>query len=103
MVGPAATEMAQEINNSPDPRPSYIFHPPQLFGDGPFEVRRAIYDYHHWLVIIVNANATALLLEAATNGNGNYDPISAMQIVYVQARHEATIANCRWSSERYET
>jgi hypothetical protein len=43
------------------------------------------------LAIIINANATALLQDAVTNGNTSYDPMGAAQVIYVEVRDETTV------------
>jgi hypothetical protein len=41
--------------------------------------------------VIINANATALLQDAVTNGKTSYDPMGAAQVIYVEARDETTV------------
>ena len=94
LLGPATVALAEEINSSRGPHLQFVVKPPQAFADNPLEVRRVIYHYKHWLAIIVNANATALLESAATRGNASYDPMGAVQLAYVQARQENVINNC---------
>ena len=67
--------------------------PASQFNFDPMAVRQAVYDERAWAAIIINANATALLQRAVTNGNATYDPLGAAQIVYVEARDETTLGN----------
>ena len=68
-------------------------HDPSEFEFDPIAVRQSVYDEKYWAAIIVNNNATALLQRAVSEGNRTYDPLGAMQVVYVQARDEASYAN----------
>lgn len=58
--------------------------PASDFNNDPMAVQQAIYDEHAWAAIIINANATALLQDAITNGNTSYDPMGVAQVIYVQ-------------------
>lgn len=64
---------------------------PADFDNDPMLVRDAIYHEKAWAAIIINANATAMLQNAVTNGNASYDPMGAAQLIYVEARDETTI------------
>lgn len=63
------------------------------FNYDPIAVRQFVYDEHAWAAVIVNSNATALLRQAVENGNAQYDPLGAAQVIYVQARDETTYGN----------
>lgn len=69
---------------------------PSDFNNDPLEVRRTIYKQHHWAAMIINANATALLKQALETGNKTYDPLGAGQIVFVEARQEAIVDECKF-------
>ena len=55
------------------------------------KVRGAIYDNKAFSAIIINANASSLLREAATLGNSSYDPKGTCQTIYVEARDQVAI------------
>jgi len=71
----------------------YRVQDPTEYSNDPFAVRQAVYDEHAWAAIIVNANASALLQQAVAEGNQSYDPLGAMQVIYIQARDESTYNN----------
>ncbi|KAI9722020.1 MAG: hypothetical protein M1812_001980 [Candelaria pacifica] len=93
LVGPQVVKAADMMVNSPTPHLGYGSVPPSQFNNDPMQVRQAIYDYKAWAAFIINANATALLRAAVAQGNASYDPLGAMQLIYVQARDETTFAN----------
>lgn len=68
---------------------------PVDFNNDPLEVRRNIYHQKNWAAVVVNANATALLKQALETGNKTYDPKGAGQIVFVEARQEAIVDECK--------
>lgn len=72
------------------PHLGYITLPPSYFNNDPAVVRQGVYDQKAWAAIIVNANATALLLQAVQQGNASYDPLGACQVVWVEARDQDT-------------
>lgn len=92
LVGPAIVKATEAIAKSNAPHLGYITMPPLEFKNDPIAVRRAVYDFKAHAAIIVNANATALLRQAVEEGNTNYDPNGAAQIIYVSARDQNTIA-----------
>lgn len=87
------TQAAQTLVNSDMPSLGFINVPPSHFNNDPIQVRQSIYDFHAWAAIVINANATALLRAAITEGNSSYDPMGALQVIYVQARDDSTIDN----------
>ncbi len=93
LIGPQVVMAADKMVNSPKPHLGYGSVPPSQFNNDPMQVRQAIYDYKAWAAFIINANATALLRAAVAQGNASYDPLGAMQLVYVQARDEQTMSN----------
>ena len=68
----------------------YMTRSPADYNHDPMAVRQAVYDEHLWAAVIVNANATALLMDAVETGNAKYDPLGAAQIIYNQARDQET-------------
>ena len=93
LVGRVVEQAARQQGQIPKGVLGYKVKDPADFGYDPIAVRQYVYDEHAWAAIIVNANATALLQQAVRQGNQSYDPLGAMQIVYVQARDETTYAN----------
>lgn len=83
VVGPLMVEMAESLV-APSGSLGWGVLPPSHFNNDPMAVRQAVYDQHAYVGIIVNANATALLQEAVTNGNVSYDPMGAAQVVYIE-------------------
>ncbi|KAI9742721.1 MAG: hypothetical protein M1835_003029, partial [Candelina submexicana] len=93
LIGPQVVKAADMMVNSPAPHLGYGTVPPSHFDNDPMEVRQAVYDYKAWAAFIINANASALLRAAIAQGNASYDPLGAMQLIYVQSRDETTYAN----------
>ncbi|KAL3426014.1 MNNG and nitrosoguanidine resistance protein [Phlyctema vagabunda] len=92
LVGPEIVKAA-EMSLKPTGELGWGSLPASDFDFDPMRVREAVYDEKAWAAIIINPNATALLRAAVQNGNTSYDPNGAMQVVYVQARHETTHSN----------
>lgn len=92
LVGPAMTRAARQTRQ-PTGTLGWEVRSAAEFNYDPIAVRQYIYDEHAWAAVIVNNNATALLRAAVQNGNAQYDPMGAAQIIYVQARDETTYAN----------
>ncbi|ORY60012.1 MNNG and nitrosoguanidine resistance protein [Pseudomassariella vexata] len=91
VVGPLVTQLAMEkVEEVGQPCLGYTILPPSQFHNDPIAVRRAVYDWHSYAAIIVNPNATALLVEAVSTGNASYDPTGAVQIIMLSARDETT-------------
>ncbi|KAL9102976.1 MAG: hypothetical protein Q9163_001929 [Psora crenata] len=88
ILGPLVTQTTEIMLRSPEPHLGYITKPPSDFANDPIQVRQAVYDFHAWAAVIINANATGLLQAAVDQGNTSYDPLGACQIVYVQARDQ---------------
>lgn len=91
IVGPAIVQATEIIAKSDTPHLAYITMSPSIFGSDPTAVRKAVYDFKAHAAIIINANATALLQQAAKQGNTTYDPKGAAQIIYLSARDQNTI------------
>lgn len=89
IVGPALTQAAQEARK-PTGTLGWDVRDPADFNYDPIAVRQYIYDQHAWAAIIINNNATALLRQAVQNGNAQYDPMGAAQVIYISARDETT-------------
>ncbi|KAK9421116.1 putative MNNG and nitrosoguanidine resistance protein [Seiridium unicorne] len=92
-VGPMVTQLAQQTVDMEGPSLGYIVLPPSDFNNDPIAVRQAVYDFHSYAAIIVNANATALLMDAVANGNTTYDPTGAIQMILLSSRDETTYYN----------
>lgn len=91
-VGPFVIQAANDMTAAGDIVPTYTFQPPQDFDYDPLKVREAVYDMHVWAAVVINANATALLDSAIRQGNANYDPAGACQVIYNTARDQ-TVAS----------
>lgn len=70
----------------------YRIRDPAQFDNDPTAVRQWVFDEHDWAAIIINANATTLLQQAVAQGNSSYDPLGAMQLIYVEARDQDSYA-----------
>jgi len=79
---------AQTIAMNPNEHLGYVSLPPSQFNNDPIAVRRAVYTFDAWAAIIINPNATSMLYSAINNGNGSYDPMGGMQLVYQDARDD---------------
>ena len=88
VVGPMITKTTEQMLLSPMPHLGYITMKPSDFSNDPMAVRQAVFDFKAYAAIVINANATALLQAAVSQGNATYDPIGACQIIYVQARDQ---------------
>jgi hypothetical protein len=91
VIGPAFLQEAQKAIQSTSPHVGYGILPPSHFNNDPNHVRRAIYDFEAWAAIVVNPNATAALRQALDTGDASYDPSSAGQVIYVEARDTSAI------------
>lgn len=91
IVGPALLREAEKAIQSNSPHVGYGTMPASYFNNDPNDVRRAIYDYKAWAAIVVNPNATAALRQALENGDASYDPTTACQTIYVEARDTVAI------------
>ncbi|KAI8945234.1 MNNG and nitrosoguanidine resistance protein [Xylaria longipes] len=94
IVGPAMTDLTRQIHSSSLQQSlGYRIVPPASYNYSPIAVRSGVYNWDAWAAIIVNPNATALLLEAVRSGNASYDPTGAIQYVIQTARQETTTYN----------
>ena len=93
LVGRAVEQAARQQAEIRKGVIGFEVHDPAEFNYDPIAVRQAVFDEHFWAGIVVNNNATTLLQQAVSQGNRTYDPLGAMQVVYVQARDETTYAN----------
>lgn len=91
IVGPAIVQATESMAKSDTPHLGFITMAPSMFNNDPIAVRRAVYDFKAHAAIIINANASALLQQAAEQGNATYDPKGAAQIIYLSARDQNTI------------
>jgi hypothetical protein len=93
VVGDAVTRAAEQQAAITSGALGFRVENPADYDNDPLSVRQHVYDEHAWAAVIVNANASYLLQQAVAEGNADYDPQGAMQIVYVQARNEQTYNN----------
>ena len=91
VIGPALLQEAQKAMQSTSPHVGYGIMPASYFNNDPNEVRRAIYDFEAWAAIVVNPNATANLRRALDSGDATYDPDTACQTIYVEARNTVAV------------
>lgn len=92
-VGPLVTQLAEKTVNTEGLSLGYAVLPPSDFNNDPIAVRQAVYDWNCFAAIIVNPNATALLMDAVANGNASYDPTGAIQMIIISARDETSYYN----------
>lgn len=88
VVGPAITQLAEQMVNGATPTLAYTIVEPSVFNNDPMQVRQAVYDWEAWAAIIINPNATSLLSAAIQNGNTSYDPLGACQLVFIDSRDD---------------
>ena len=93
LVGPAVTNLAQQILDSPDITVGYTIKSPADFNYDTWAVRQGIYDEGAYAAIVVNPNATALLRDAVANGESSYDPTGAVQFIVISARDQTTYSS----------
>lgn len=89
LVGPLVSQLGQQMLQV-NGHPGYGSLPPSDFNNDPMQVRQAVYDQKAWAAFIINANATAMLYSAIESGNASYDPMGAMQMVFIDARDDTT-------------
>jgi hypothetical protein len=92
-VGPFVTRAAQALVDSQSSHPGYTIRSPSDFDNDPLQVRKSVYEFHAWAAVIINVNATAAISDAVKNGDKNYDPLGACQIIYNTARDQTTMAS----------
>ncbi|KAL2866928.1 SNG1 family protein [Aspergillus lucknowensis] len=93
LVGPAVTDLAEEIASSSTQTLGYEVKSPADFRNHPMAVRQAVYDEHCYAAIIVNANATSALRDAITTGSDAYQPSGAAQFITLSARDQTTYSS----------
>ncbi|KAI1179722.1 MNNG and nitrosoguanidine resistance protein [Nemania sp. FL0916] len=94
LVGPVLTNLTRQIHSSSIQQPlGYRIVPPSEYNFDPNAVRRGVYNWDAWAAIVVNPNATTMLLDAVTKGNASYDPTGAVQYIIQTARQETTTYN----------
>lgn len=93
VVGPAVSQITQQLFNSPEPSLGYVTLPASQFNYDPLQVREAVYRWDSWAAIVIYPNATALLQEAVATGNASYSPTGSVQIVIQTARDSTTVSS----------
>lgn len=93
IVGPAVTDVADQIIQGTTGSVGYTSVSPEMFDYDVLNVRRQIYNQHAYAAIVVNANATAALRRAVTDGDTSYDPTQAVQFIVNSAQDETTHSN----------
>lgn len=86
LVGPFVRSALEAEMASRRDHLGFQFIEPSKFDNDPMKVRLAVYNEDCWAAIIINSNATALLMQAVENGNASYDPRGAGSMIYNQAR-----------------
>jgi hypothetical protein len=92
-VGPFVTRSVQALLDSGAHHPGYEIRSPSDFDNDPLKVRQSVYDFHAWAAVIINANATATIESAVRDGNANYDPLGACQVILNTARDQTTTSS----------
>ncbi|KAI1152957.1 MNNG and nitrosoguanidine resistance protein [Nemania diffusa] len=94
IVGPAFTDLVRQIHSaSLHQSLGYRIIPPGEYRYDPTAVRRGVYNWDAWAAIVINPNATSMLLSAVRVGNASYDPTGAVQYIIQTARQETTTYN----------
>jgi hypothetical protein len=93
IIGPVIVEVAQSMTSSTTQGLTYNIRSPAHFGYDPRTVKQAVYDELVYAAVIVNPNATAVLLNATKNGDDSYRPSSAAQFVTISARDQTTYSS----------
>ncbi|GAW15223.1 hypothetical protein ANO14919_046320 [Xylariales sp. No.14919] len=94
IVGPVMTNLTRAIHSaSLHQSLGYRIVPPAEYNYSPMAVRRAVYNWDAWAAIVINPNATTMLLDAVMSGNASYDPTGAVQYIIQTARQESTTYN----------
>lgn len=87
LVGPTITQLGEEMLKAPV-HLGYGSLSPANFNNDPIQVRQAVYDFKAWAAIIINPNATSMLYSAVNTGNVSYDPMGALQLVFLDSRDD---------------
>jgi hypothetical protein len=94
LLGPMVTQMTEGIvKRDTMPHLGFVTIPSSAYNNDLLAVRESIYGEEAYAAIIVNSNATTLLRQAVEQGNASYDPLGAMQLIYIQARDESSYNN----------
>ncbi|KAI0102371.1 MNNG and nitrosoguanidine resistance protein [Nemania sp. FL0031] len=94
LVGPAFTSLTRQIHSaSLHQSLGYRIIPPGEYNYSPANVRRGVYNWDAWAAIVINPNATTMLLNAVRSGDASYDPTGAVQYIVQTARQETTTYN----------
>lgn len=94
IVGPVITNLTRTIHSSSLHQSlGYRIVPPADYHYSPTAVRRAVYNWDAWAAVVINPNATSMLLDAVTSGDSSYDPAGAVQYIVQTARQESTTNN----------
>lgn len=93
IVGPFVTDYFNKLKPAETDNLGWTIKSPADFNYDPTQVREGVYEEKAYAAIIVNANATALLQAAVTNGNSSYDPTGAAQFIYNTARDQTTLGS----------
>ncbi|KAI3338385.1 hypothetical protein F4824DRAFT_459062, partial [Ustulina deusta] len=94
IVGPVITNLTRTIHSSSLHQSlGYRIVPPADYHFSPTAVRRAVYNWDAWAAVVINPNATSMLLDAVTSGDSSYDPAGAVQYIVQTARQESTTNN----------
>ncbi|KAI0162548.1 MNNG and nitrosoguanidine resistance protein [Pestalotiopsis sp. NC0098] len=93
LVGPLVTELALQTNALDRPTLGFSVLPAADFGNDPMAVRQSVYDEHCYAAVVVNANASSLLMAAVLSGNASYDPSGAVQFILLSARDETAYSS----------
>jgi hypothetical protein len=94
LVGPVVVAAAKKRNGLLTPHVGYIVQSPEGYGGSALGVRKAVYEYEYWAAVVICENATESLVGALRGGNESYDPMGAVEVVYVQARQETVASDC---------
>ena len=91
LIGPLVVQTAEQIAaNSSAPHIGYVTVPPSFYQGGYSALLRSVYEEKVWATVTIKENATQELRQAAEQGDSTYNPSSACQIIYLEARDQNT-------------
>jgi hypothetical protein len=93
IIGPFVTNEFTHLKPAQVDNLGWTVKPAADFDHDPMRVRQGIYNEDAYVAIIINSNATTLLMTAVNDGNSSYDPTGATQVIYNTARDQTTMSS----------
>lgn len=94
LIGPIVVAAAKKRNSLTTPHVGYIFQSVEGYDSDMVRIRRAVYGYEIWAAVVICEDATERLVSGLKDGNASYDPMGAVEVIYVQARQEMVANDC---------